>query len=207
MILNKDFSNVIFEYTNRTKQISKLGFNADDMDNYIHTLNEIASLDYDLNQINDYDLSRYLIPKSMRDMVIPRKVSYNVGVEFEDMRSDCYSKYDSDDAGFKNVKTLKPREFNEITAAIFGSRKLSKTDENTMNLLELSQATSLDAVANRTICDDKSYGPSDERFVAKTSNPIIPVQINFDIYTSKQTTNRLDGVLDDWLEIALNDLR
>lgn len=207
MIMNKEFSKAMFEYIDKTKQISRLGFEAKEFDAYINTLNLISALDYDINQFEGYDIDKYLIPHSFSQLVIPRKIGYDTGVEYLNLRSDDYVNYNAVKAGFTaKVGYLKPREFNMITSAIFSSRRLTKSDDTVNNLAELNGETTLDKVVTRIHHDNKPYGPSSERFVASNANPYIPIDFKFNVLRSNMITNRLDNMLDDWMEIALGNL-
>ena len=208
MIVNKRFSNRLFNAITKGKKISKLVFTQEEFDAWCHTLNIIAGLPYDVEMLGNYELNKYIIPTALTDLVIPRKISHVESIKWDDLRDERYVNYYKEFTkyGFdKDVEILVPLEFNEISNAILGAFR-KETDNNTSKVTEfngnVSAATWLPKFAE--------FGVDEETtFVAPSATSFIPVAVTSTqgLMKSKYYTQSLDVCIDTWIEDAINSLR
>lgn len=205
MIINKQASNLILDTVIDKKTISKVNITQEDMDNWCHTLNEIAGLEYNDAMFNGVELSRYLVPTIFKDLVIPRKIGVEEGRRYNDLRGDIYSNYNPANYGFGSVSTLRPLAFNVISECILGSQKVKAVEGSTVNkITDLNGEKSLNEYSSRGA--DIEQGCMDEWYVIPASKPYIPICFKIAFRNDKYATENYDLMFEEWLEDALTNL-
>lgn len=205
MILNKAFAKKLYVAVLTAKKISKLAFSEDEFINWCHTLNHLASMEYDLEMIGAYDMNRYHVPKAFRDLVVPRKISYQPGTKWTDIRSNEYKVYDANldkyDMGDANI--LYPLKFNEVSNAILGSQK-KDPDGNVDKVTELNGEKAAEPFFERF-----AVNHGDDTMVYTRAESFIPVWVEStsNYMYDKHYNQLLEVGLDSWVEDAINVLR
>lgn len=206
MIINKVTSETIYKAVDARKQISKLGFTQDEFDRYCHTLNRISSLDYNDELLNGFNLDKFLVAKSFKGLVIPRKISLEEGTNYIDLRADSYVNYSPEDAGYdKDIKDMKPLEFNTITSCLFSAKRKTMADGDVFKVTEINGAKSLTNYKDRIVCREEGKQFSDLHVLANAT-PFIPIDFSMTFQYDNYYTVSMEVMLEDWIEKALDDL-
>lgn len=203
MILNNKVSAKLFEELNETKQISKLSFEDKDFKNWCHTLNCIAALNYKRRQLGDDELSDYKVPSQLIDLVIPRKISMDIGDDFEDYRGNSYSDYlmNLELHGMSDAVILDSILFNRISKGILGSRKASP---NTLTSVDSNNGE----VTYASLCDrlmDLSRGYDVSGVLVSTSH-YVPVDFKFNRMVVDFYTQNPVNTIVKWFSNALDNM-
>lgn len=143
--MSNDMYNEILD----TKEISRLSFEKEDLRNWCHTINTITGLSYKKRQLNDDELVEYKVPAALRDIIVPRKISRELGEDFRDFKGLSYANYSNEleKHGMKNARVLDAVKFNRISKGIMGSRKAS--NGAMVSVTEESKEVTVDSIADR----------------------------------------------------------
>lgn len=201
MIINKSNAIMMYNKIDETKEISKLSFDETKFVRYCHTINKIASLKPRIQMLGDYNLSQYLILPTMSDLVIPRRISFEIGEEFEDYRADSYSEYKPEKHGFESdIECLDAMDFNAVTKGIAGSRK--KSMEGT-SMVPFSEPVTITTVLKRLAKLNKGLSNS---FVAPQVEYFVPIDSKITSRTEDFETQKAEVCFKMWLQDALNKI-
>lgn len=210
MIINKRFAKKLYRGLKKGKTISNLNFSEKDFFNWCHTINVVNGMEDDEDMVNArWNLDKYRVPKAFEDLVIPRKISLEKGLAWNDLRANDYREYETQvkKYGMEEANLLKPIYFNEITDGILGSVKKSGEDKcNTLNVLSAAVAYSDYKLRFAEMPDGVE---DDEVKVYSDDNGIIPIKAkSMDVFMEeKYYNNNLEDNLDTWLENALSNLK
>lgn len=210
MIINKVFAKKIYRGITKAKIIGSLCFSENDFYNWCHTVNVINGTDFDEDVLNGrWKLEDYKVPNALSDLVIPRKISLEEGLAWNDLRANDYTEYVNNLKKYdmEEQNLLKPIYFNEITNGILGAAKKAE-DQNITTANVLAAPVSYSNYKLRFA--DIPEGEKDINIkVYDDINGIIPIKAkSMDIFmSSKYYTNNLEDNLDTWLENAMSNLK
>jgi hypothetical protein len=157
-----------------------------------------------------YDLDKYMVVKPMSELVVPRKISFQTGVKWADVRAKAYKEYESEleTYGMKDAKILVPLEFNEISAAILGAYR-KNYDGNVQPITELNGEVSATAYLDKFAVIDYSKDGWANNVVASLTQAFIPVMVEStdNLMMSKYYNQYFDVNLDSWIQDAIDSLR
>lgn len=202
MIINGEMSKEMYNELNGTKQISKLSFEEKDLLNWCHTRNKIIELGYKKRMLNDDELEDFLVPTALKDIFIPRKISYAKGEDFVDFRGDSYKEYSDNLSkhGMDKAEVLDAVKFNRISKGIAGSRK---TDLKSTSVDTLVGEALADAYVDRL--NDLSDGKTAK--VKPGTKHYVPIDFKHNYMESEFYTQKASKMFSKWFASALDDLK
>lgn len=201
MIINKSNAVMIYNKILETKEVSKLSFDEDKMVRYCHTLNVIASLKPRVNMLGDFEIKDYNVLNSMGELVVPRKISFEIGDDYADFRSSEYSEYKPENYGYPvNIQYLDADDFNAVTKGIAGSRKKS---EKGVSLDTFSKEETISTVVTRLANLNNGF---EQSFVAPQVHYYVPINSNVVPIKDEFQTQKASVCFRLWLQNALNKI-
>lgn len=179
-----------------TKKVGRLGFDLVDITNYLHTINQINSLEYGLNQVSGYPLSSYVIPAQIKEMIVPSKIQFVVSNLATNYKRKDYAG-ESDIKASATVRILDPIEFNMISHLICAVRKIDNPAVTAIDVLRESKALSevYDAhyLKGTKTCMDATDG-------------VFPIEIELQLNDKRAYTEGIDNMFKAWLFKKLSTL-
>ena len=207
MIINKEKATLIFNTIEDTKEISKFGATEEQVIRWCHTINDMASKDWKVPMYNGYNFSDFNVPTGLSDLIIPRRISMNSDISYRDMRSESYKNYKPENYGFnKGIAVMDALEFNKVTKAILGTRKVS-IENNTTNVSELNKEHAYDTMKDRLVKVGKDAKDWDGLLLVCQTKPFVPIGFEWNAYENEEYVQSADKQFKLWLFNALNNLK
>lgn len=203
MIINGELVTKMYEEMDGTKQISRLSVDEDKFRNWCHTLNVISGMSYRKRMLGDDELCDFEVPSALQDIVVPRRISRELGDEFRDLRGKSYEQYmnNLDVHGMTGCKTLDSIEFNRASKAIAGSRK---AQFNGTPIDTLSKEVVEEACYDRL--NDLSSG-LDMAMVKMGTRNYVPIDFTISYMEDEFYTQKVKSVFLKWFSDSLDDLK
>lgn len=203
MIINNNLCTEMYTELDETKIISKLSFSQEDFRDWCHTTNHVATLGYKRRLLGEDELEEFKIPTALKDMCIPRKISYELGEDWKQLRGKSYDEYNAKlkDYGMDKAKLLDAVKYNRISRGIAGSRKAQDKGYTTLDVpsAECTLSTVEDRIA------DLSEGLDKARVRVGTSH-YVPVDFKENFMEDDFYTQKPEAMYLKWFADALNNL-
>lgn len=203
MIINNNLCTEMYTELDETKIISKLSFSQEDFRDWCHTTNHVATLSYKRRLLGEDELDEFKIPTALKDMCIPRKISYELGEDWKQLRGKSYDEYTSNltKYGMDKAKLLDAVKYNRISRGIAGSRKAQDKGYTTLDVP--SAECTLSTVENRIADLSKGY---DKARVLVGTQHYVPVDFNQNFMEDEFYTQKPEAMYLKWFADALNNL-
>lgn len=203
MIINNEMNKEMYNELLETKEISSLSFNEKDLRDWSHTLNSVSGLSYKRRQLGDDELDEFKVPAALRDLVVPRKISRELGEDFRDFKGASYTKYSEnlDKHGMQGAQLLDAVKFNRISKGIVGSRKASNA--SMVSITEESKEVTIDSISDRLVNLTNSSNK-----VHSSTTHYYPVDYNQDNFMEDEFyTQEAVNMARKWFADALNNIK
>lgn len=203
MIINKKLCTEMYTELDETKIISKLSFSQEDFRDWCHTTNYVATLGYKRRLLGEDELSEFKAPTALKDMIIPRKISYELGEDWKQLRGKSYDEYKTNPGkyGMQDAKLLDAVKYNRISRGIAGSRKAQDKGYTTLDVP--SAECTLSTVESRIADLSKGY---DKARVLVGTEHYVPVDFNQNFMEDDFYTQKPEAMYLKWFAEALNNL-
>lgn len=87
MIINEKQAESLYKRLQDNRKVSKFTITEDEFLKWIGTINYINCLDEDTFGIRGISLEKYNIAQQLSDMIVPSKVSFDMGIKFRNMKN------------------------------------------------------------------------------------------------------------------------
>lgn len=179
----------LFQLFEAQKRTTRLGWDQQDLGNYISTINSINELTYGTAMYGGVDLNSYLVIPILKELVLPERVTFdssNIAVDLVDRDISMV------DMEGETYKTLSLLEFNNFTSILGNTFRKQETGLSIGSLRTEKVYTSVMASA---IVDDAC--------VLGDGNLYMPIPLTVAPYISKMYTYNCEDMQYDYLRLAM----
>lgn len=181
MIINEKQAKSLFKRLQDNRKVSKFTITEGEFLKWIATINYINCLDEDTFGIRGISLEKYNIAQQLSDMIVPSKVSFDIGIKFRNMK-DGY-----DLGSIPENLLMNANDFNTMSDLICNAYKI--VNDRAVNIAEARKPKLL---------SDCVKASSYEGEVRECESVFFPIRLDINVLNDRYLNTPEDEMFTLW---------